>query len=633
MFRSRAFLETIGCTATAVLLTYFTHSIVFMAAWTLIGWCFLLRTPSSILAAIRVFNLAYRPYSRLIRRVYDRTHDVTLSLNPWTWVVWGASALWRATLLVSASVFIAIWALASRAAATVYGLGRHPLHTMASLPRNWRRVSLSDRLLANIEFVPRHALWLRLSQQPGIEVGDVSWIKLRRLLLGDGVDNLVGWAVGLLAIGILVGGLWWALPRTEIAHPAFEQFRIDANRWKQIRDHTASFRIAEEKAASSERTIEPVVFPPRSWALRTSLDSSSIDRWQAQMRELVLDDAWRDATGCTTLTPTIEPKNSDSSLRYRPLDIQWGMPFDAMRDSDENSSRARLAYDQTPTEEHMRPGPHTYLVGLLEFRWNAVRDIRDSAERSHSELAIYLSRTFGGLPSVLVSLDHLFYRLEHYAFADDTRDGVPGMLLAACFLCVIGITIGLACSLVVASINTPLRLMLFMPVLCARVSLKATAIAYGPLYWVLEVPWLRLKDPTAHFDWTVNDTLAVVARQFSKLFFLLLVGWVVAVIASRSAPLIGRFTPSWLQIFPWHVASAAAATCTFVAWFLSHRMLRRKSSSPATQLLAHRVVVTAQRLAALLAVYTTTCGVYSAYTILLKVRFPPFEWVFFPWGR
>ena len=193
--------------------------------------------------------------------------------------------------------------------------------------------------------------------------------------------------------------------------------------------------------------------------------------------------------------------------------------------------------------------------------------------------------------------------------------------------------------LILLALSTPLRGVLFLPALAYRFSLKASALTYAPLFFVIEGPFDPYKEPKKVFEQIQQDALPAVQRAVAKFLAFILILKIVAATAWPSfvthlPPELKVWVTGWkLPLDLSHIASAIVLLSTFAVWYLTRRALWRVKEKSLTSLTRiAQVVRTLERLRTTVAIFTVSCFVYWAATILVPILpelvLPEFRWGF-----
>lgn len=682
-----AALQTIVCAGVVLAASIALDDYRFLAAWSLAGWLFLLRSPRSERLCLWLFHPAYLRLQRGTTWIHERMVGERfpsrlvqhLSRSPDGWVAFWCLILASAAF-VTGCVVISLWAVLSRAIATLFTLCRHPLRTFRRIPTNWHRVATRERLFSTIEFVPRHLMLMRLARInhprdvyiPTPPFGDLRWSSLGREIFNGtsaraAVRLGVVWAISFAALLVFV-----AVPAgpVVIPHPGEPPSAEDI---QDVRDALASASATLSSAGvakvDADKLIDDEVFDAVVWTLwraaapdhwRREWDAPDTLEEQARLRYRRWAE-WRDHPPEWHRLEGRWPRDllEDPALQIRlivnPLEHERETTLDEWRTNELAKDQERLqglsASERAARQEFWTKFDHEY------FRYPSVADLITSMliwrvdwehrrlndfEDAHPAATFFIARELGAVsPQFDWSVNLVIVELSH-AFSGKFRArqilaaGVVG-LVSWVFIWFTGL---LALTLVLAML-TPLRVVLATPVVTARMVLKATAVVYAPLLWISIAPLRGFPSPAEFLQDSINSTKAIVARRFSQLSTLILLVWVSMAVAIVSVPLLQplqlRLPCPIYTLYPWHVTSALGAACTFGIWAIAHRSLYKAERSPGPtpriSSLAAPVVLTLYRILCLLAIYNVTCGLYTAWIIVTNIRLPVFDAVFFPWRR
>lgn len=220
-------------------------------------------------------------------------------------------------------------------------------------------------------------------------------------------------------------------------------------------------------------------------------------------------------------------------------------------------------------------------------------------------------------------------------------------LIQPAILCIIFLlyaTYLAACvAVILFCLSTPLRLVLFLPGLMYRFSLKASALTYTPLFFVGEAPFAKFTDVRLAFMKEQEAPWPAVQRFLAKLSaFMLLVSALAATLWSTMAnhlpaPIAAILKPWFLFLYPSHLATASTILLTFGIWFMTKNTLwQEKQGRPVSFESPGKWVLTMQRLRSVLSIYTMLWSIYWAATslrpALREIHAPVIRWVVLPWN-
>lgn len=601
-------LETAACAAIAFFISWRTQNLTYIAIWSLVGWTQMLRTRRATTLGLWLFSpvfdlLLARPLKAMeafgvIRRrhlarrdvskrtgYFSRDRDGEEQLVPAQYspspehsevvrfteitdflkqflperlpnqpfalaiisfrVAFGgfvALVLTAAAIMISASLI--------RIATIIVTTVTHPLEGLRAIPPNWRRIGWSLEMLAPLEFVPRHRLFLRLRKRSSIRPTS----ETEELLGGLAITHFTSGGRGMLlrTMICLLGAVFLIWLPWSIHNPA----------------------------------------PP--------LDLSEIAEGELLEPQLLL-----------FFTETLREKESGPSAK-----------------SLENSVVPNVHLDE-------------FSERLIEQRNYTRFHAMSEAERAG------VVKQFLRSPEGQQYVERLKQRrLKYFDLFDpfDWIDGVvvhrglfPAAITIVCALFAFAVYFALWTIVLLFAWATPLRAILFLPTLAYRFSLKASALTYAPLFFVIEGPFDPYKEPKKVFEQIQQDAWPAVQRAVAKFLAFILV---LKILAATAWPSLVAQLPPGLKVWAagWklpldltHLASAIVLLSTFAVWYLTRRALWRVKEKSLTSLTRiARVVRTLERLRSTVAIFTVSCFVYWAATrlvpILPKLVLPDFRW-------
>lgn len=213
---------------------------------------------------------------------------------------------------------------------------------------------------------------------------------------------------------------------------------------------------------------------------------------------------------------------------------------------------------------------------------------------------------------------------------------IAGMLVAT-----LAVYIGIWTTIGLFLLSTPLRALLFTPTLLYRISLKASALTYAPLFFVAEGAVDPYADPKLAFEEEQYAVWPAIRRWLASIigFFLLsklLFKTIWTSVAAKS-PVPDLLNPAY--IYPWEVASGIVIFLTFAIWLLTRNALWRFRASEGQSLESVGHMVRAcQRLRSVFSIYTTACLVLlwssiDFHTILEFISLPEIRWIILPLNK
>jgi len=256
----------------------------------------------------------------------------------------------------------------------------------------------------------------------------------------------------------------------------------------------------------------------------------------------------------------------------------------------------------------------------------------------------------------LLDLDDWTFRYSWYSQWPIRQFGETWLTKQLCFmlylylvgggLCLLATYLGLWMVVILGALATPLRVILFLPALAYRFSLKASALTYAPLLFVVEGSVVQYDDPIFEFQKEQEAVLPATRRWAANL----LGAFLLAKIAFRTALTTGstaieryfprlpwQLDPKW--IYPWEIASGLVVFLTFLIWLLTRDTLWRSKQGTLRSLWkVARVVRSCQSLRSVLSIYTICCIAYiwasiDLYQVLQTIDWPPIRWIMFPVNR
>jgi hypothetical protein len=214
--------------------------------------------------------------------------------------------------------------------------------------------------------------------------------------------------------------------------------------------------------------------------------------------------------------------------------------------------------------------------------------------------------------------------------------GVAFIVVAAYF--------GLWSRTILLALTTPMRGLLFLPALAYRLSLKASALTYAPLLFVVEGSVVPSDDPKHLFEEEqfavfpcIRRWLAQIIGAILLLKFLLITVWTTGMAAYQQR--LATYFPHQLNvkyIYPWEIAETVVVVVTFVLWIVTKNALwKLKNGQPVSLGTSSRLVVGGQRLRTVLSIYTIICAIFlwssiGLFKFLQTIHWPPVRWLFFP---
>jgi hypothetical protein len=599
---------------TAAALILLTLSVIFGSYWfiacvSLTGWVMLLRTTRSTIRGIWLFDPAYRLYIRLLGFYLDyfqtsfrpsptltqpaQSDRSTSSsgnplwfLNPLAYALlalgatFGAVASIAMTLaLIGVTLVLMLLGLATRSVATIWTTIESPQSAARAIPGNWRRIVFVTDSTARLEIVPGHTRFVKLSRAKH-EADDVlcRFLDVRPETLFAELRHPLLVSACLLGFAALV--LLPAVGKRVLAY--------------------------ENANAPSLALGAPIrLYGPDRHNRTLPRISSGSPAAPSQ-----------DAPATITNADTRSPRQ-----RYRDL-----------IDEHDRDRKSRPSGGDREADKKIEPPRIRFEI--YDDKINTGRDwLRQAADE-------HFGSSFDPADWV-----HWFWRVDWYSRWPVRQWGEwygPKLLsfvlwcLLWTFLCAaLAAYFGAWCLVITYSLQTPLRLIIFLPAIWYRLALKTTAVLYFPIIWVCEEPVVSGRAPIKELELFRTHPSSRLGNWASIIFGLLLTAKSYVRVTSKSggpglsdhSPLFGEEA---ILIHSWEISLALCVLATFVLWYFVEDAISKYRAGDSYPIgTAARVVRRLARLRNGVAAYTTISFAYG--WIRMYGPWPIVDLFLFPW--
>ncbi len=609
-------LSLLAMMETAAALILLTLSVTFGSYWfiacvSLTGWAMLLRTTRSTIRGMWLFDPAYRLYIKLLGFYLDyfRTsfrpsptlkqpsqsdRSTSSSGNPlwflsplaYLWLALGATfgavaSIAMTLALIGVTLVLMFLGLATRLVATVWTTIESPQSAARAIPCNWRRIVFVTDSTARLEIVPGHTRFVKLSRAKH-EADDVlsRFLDVRPETLFAELRRPLLVSACLLGFAALV-----LLPAVGKRVLAYESAKKPA----------LALGLPAMRLYGPDRHNR--TFP------RTSSGSPAVPSQDAP----------------ATIT------NADKrSPRQRYLDLidehdgdREGLPSGGDLEADKEIEPVRIRF------------------GIYDDNSNTRRDWLRQAADEH----------FGS------SFDpadwmHWLWRVDWYSSWPVRQWGgwyVPNLLSFVLF-CLLWALLCSAlaayfwawCLVITYSLQTPLRLIIFLPAIWYRLALKTTAVVYFPFIWICEEPIASGRAPIKELELYRTHPSSRLGNWASVICGLLLTVKLYFRVTPKSGepslsdhgPLFGKEV---LLFHSWEASLALCVLATFVLWYVVEDAISKYRAGESYPIgTAARVVRRLARLRNGVAAYTTLSFAYG-WIRMYYGPWPIVDWFLFPW--
>lgn len=646
-------LLTTACVVLVVTLSWLLQSWMLVAVWSLFGWMFMLRTPQSTAAAGRVFGFLEPRISRSLKKL-----AAGISSDEFGFFQQFALSIFALPLFASLWLLLTVWAIVARVLGTFVGVVTNFKGTAIAIPKNWTTAVFRTGLLEDVSLVPGY--------RPELSV---TYIGNIREQLNDykEEERLTRTLFLLIAVPVVFGSLaiaWIRFPTASpvpIDRPPMNDIDFDAMLayLKRFEANSSNVSLVDWWDLENTDDLEFNPWDTDAWVLfdgnLNDIYHHLIDTWVSQ--------EWRTAWGVTrsneeihaevkSLIETAETRDGRPPTSFNPLMYSRHDRFvDFMRREYYSyhhgvwwCDSTHIAGDDPSSREPGPPdckdiSPIHYLGWLNSWTYLVTSDARKRHSEYTQPLRICFEH-FGTAPAFAERADrYARVRIERAGikWLDNVRHSGAWIIL----LGIIVIVVGGTAWCVIWSLASPFKMAVLVSSVWTRIFVKATSLVYFPILWVYSAPFVRLKDPVASIEETLEGTWSIVRRQYMKIAgVIFIITYIVLVILNSTGEAL--HSPWRPGIYPWQIAMFLCVCGNFATWLLAHRFLRRARQKEGEPLLNDlgrraaslaRLINTVSRAVVLLSVYITVCNIYliAQFVWGTNIVFPEIRWVVGPW--